>query len=168
MQNKKGWDLLLRSIERQQPREKKSRKSNSKPEKEVEKQVLAWAKNHQLFLHVVESKAVFSQAAGGYLRGQTEPGFLDLVGNDSSGRALFVELKALGRRSNLSELQYEFLKKKIEQNSFAVVVDSSEKLHEFYYTWLKSKNPQGYLLSILPVPSCVLKREKSFDPEMGF
>jgi len=168
MNNKKGWDLLLRSIERQQPKEKKSRAPSKKPEKEVEKQVLQWAKMQNIFLHVVESKAVFSQAAGSYLRGQVDAGFPDLVGNDSSGRVLYVELKAFGRRSNLSELQYEFLKRKINQGCFAVVVDSSEILNDFYYTWKTSKNPQSYLLSVLPIPSCIAKRDKNFNEEMGF
>jgi hypothetical protein len=168
MNNKKGWDLLIRSIERQQPKEKRSRSQNKKPEEEVEKQVLQWAKMQRIYLHIVESKAVFSQGAGSYLRGQTEPGFPDLVGNDSNGRVLYVELKAFGRRANLSELQYEFLKNKISQGCFAVCVDSSEILNDFYYSWSNSKNPQAYLLSVLPVPSCVSKREKDADPEWGF
>jgi hypothetical protein len=164
----KGWDLLIRSIDRQTPKPKRSRNKNQTPEKDVQKRVTEWAKLNHFYLHVVESKAVYSQASASYLRGQVEPGFPDLVGNDSSGCVVYVELKALGKRSNLSELQYEFLRNKINQGCFAVCVDSPELLSEFYYKWKSSKNPQSYLLSVLPVPPRIAKRDKNFSDEFGF
>ena len=174
MNNKKGWDLLIKSIERQdpsysgKPKEKKSRSGleYKKPEKLVEKDCLLWAKNNQIFLHIVEAKAVFSQAVGRYLSGQVESGFPDLVGNNNNGQVLWVELKAKDRRSTITPLQYLFLKTKIEQGCFAVVVDSADRLHEYYYTWLNGKNQQGYLTGLLPIPSRI--RDETFDPSLGF
>lgn len=166
MNNKKGWDLLLRSIEKKTPKNTPPRK-NKKPEKEVEQEVLEWAERQNIYLHVIEAKAVFSASAGRYLSGQCESGMPDLIGNNNSGQSLYIELKAKGRRSNLSLDQYQFLKNKIDQNCFAVVVDSAHCLNEFYYTWLNSKNKSGFLSSVLPVPSQIKKMEQN-DPELGF
>jgi hypothetical protein len=171
MSNKKGWDLLIRSVERQNnagvdpnavPRKYK------KPEKLVEKDVLAWAKDNGVHLHVVESKAIWSMEAGRFIEGQAEVGYPDLSGNNNYGHSIWIELKAKDKRHNLSPGQYQFLLNKIEQGCFAVVVDSAERVSEFYYTWLKKKDRQGYLTSILPVPSAIKKENDRFDPEMGF
>lgn len=168
------WNLLLKSIQRQDPsykskpteKRQRARRKNQKPEKQVEKDCLDWSKRNSVFLHVIESKAVFSQAAGRYLSGQAESGFPDIVGNDSSGRVLYIELKALGKRSTLSPAQYLFLTEKIKQNCFAVVVDSADLLHEYYYSWKSSKNPPAYLMSLIPVPKRI--RDETFDPSLGF
>lgn len=168
------WNLLLRSIQRQdpsyknKPTEKKqsARGKSKKPEKLVEKDCLDWAKKNSVFLHVVESKAVFSQAAGRYLSGQVESGFPDIVGNNMSGQVMWIELKAKGKRSTLSPVQYLFLTEKIKQGCFAVVVDSADLLHEYYYTWKSSKNPPSYLMSLIPVPKRV--RDETFDENLGF
>jgi hypothetical protein len=171
MNQKKGWDLLIKSIERQtninqpEPRGKK----NESPEKDVEKSCLAWGGKNRCYFHVVESKAVYSHAAGRYTHGQAESGYSDLSGNNANGHSLWVELKAKGRRSNLSAEQYWFLKSKIEQGCFAVVVDSAEILNEFYYKWAGSKNKESYLISILPIPKSIRDMNSRPDPEgLGF
>lgn len=172
--NDEKWKLLLRSVERQdpsyksKPTEKKSssRGKNKKPEKIVEKDCLDWAKKNSVFLHVVESKAVFSQAAGRYLRGQTESGLSDLIGNNTSGHSVWIELKAKDRRCTLSLIQHKFLSEKISQGCFAVVVDSADRLHEYYYTWLNNKNPKAYLTGLLPVPRA--EKNQPIDPHLGF
>lgn len=154
------WNSLLKGIKRHEQgaknksRSKKQSQSGSykKPEKLVEKDCLDWAKKNGVHFHVVESKAVFSQAAGRYMTGQTESGFPDIVGNNSEGQVLWIELKAVDRRSTLSPVQYLFLTEKINQGCFAVVVDSADRLHEYYYTWKSSKNPPGYLMGLIPVP----------------
>jgi hypothetical protein len=164
------WKLLLKSVARQDPSYKSKPtdnrspqpKKHKKPEKLVEKDCLDWALKNQIFLHVVESKAVFSQGAGRYLSGQAQSGFPDIVGNNNDGQVLWIELKAIDRRCTLSPLQYIFLKTKIEQNCFAVVVDSADRLHEYYYTWKSSKNPISYLSSLLPVPKQI--REDLDEP----
>lgn len=171
MDQKKGWDLLIRSIERQNNGgvdPNKEQRTNKKPEKLVEKDVLEWAKQNSVFVHVVESKAVWSMEAGRYVEGQAEAGYPDLSGNNNYGQSVWIELKAKDRRHNLSPAQYKFLSDKIEQGCFAVVVDSSSRLNDYYYTWLKSKNQKGYLVSILPVPSAIKKENDRFDPSLGF
>ena len=57
---------------------KVSKRRNKSPEKEVEKEVMAWLKRNQFYCHVVEAKAVFSEKTGTYLRGQAAPGFPDI------------------------------------------------------------------------------------------
>lgn len=176
MNNKKGWDLLVRSIEKQNQnysgktteKQRQGTLKYKKPEKQVEADCLEWASKNDAFLHIVEAKAVFSQAAGRYVSGQVESGFPDLVGNNNHGQVLWIELKAKDRRSTLSPKQYEFLKAKIEQGCFAVVVDSSARLHEFYYSWKSSKNPSQYLISLLPYPTALKKEAERFDPDLGF
>lgn len=107
-------------------------KSNQRPEKEVEKEVVAWLKQNGFRCHVVESKGVYNAAAGRYLEGQTVSGFSDIVGACPDGRACFIELKAKGRRSTVSPNQKWFLRDKIEVGSFGCVTDSVEHLEEIY------------------------------------
>lgn len=170
MTNKKGWDLLVRSIERQNSPGSRptGKRTYSKPEKLVEADCLDWAKKNNCFFHVVESKGVYSQEADRFVAGQAENGYPDLSGNNSAGHSMWVELKAKDKRSNLSPGQYNFLLKKIEQGCFAVVVDSSERLNEFYYSWVGSKNKEAYLKSILPYPAALKKIDQNFDPSLGF
>jgi len=127
----------------------------SKPEKLVETDVMCWLKSNGFSCHVVESKAVYSKAAGRYLRGMAARGFLDIVGNDKLGAACFIELKAKGKRSTLRPAQHEFIIDKICTNAFAVVVDSAELLSSYYEKWnhLRFKDSamaQEYLQSIIP------------------
>ncbi|MCB0415993.1 MAG: hypothetical protein KDD50_16765 [Bdellovibrionales bacterium] len=166
MNNNSVYKALLRGIERQTyPKEKQSRKKkNDKPEKLVEKDVLAWCEKNNISMHVIESKAVYSATAGRYLSGKAEPGFPDLVGNNKAGLSMYVELKAKDRRSNLSIEQYEFLLSKIKEGCFAVVVDSDKRLEEYYFTFLNSKSREGYLKGVLPVPKALKKIESRDDP----
>jgi hypothetical protein len=133
---------------------KKKKSKNSRPEKQVEKEVLALSKILGFDLSVIESKAVYSRAAGVYLSGQAEQGFSDLVGNDKNGHALFIELKAKGKLSTVSASQIYFLTRKIKTNAFAVVVDSSDLLARLYTQWVMIKKEcslkaQEYLLNEL-------------------
>lgn len=127
-----------------------------KPEKLVELEVLNWLNLNGFSCDVIESKAVFSQKAGRYLRGQTVKGMSDLVGCDSIGRGVFIELKAKGKRTNVSLEQIAFLSKKITNHAFAVVVDSADCLSHYYSKYcelIKKSDFNGardYLRSILP------------------
>lgn len=133
---------------------KRSSKPNGRPEKQVEKEVMAWLNQNGFYCHVVESKAVYSQAAGQYLKGQTVPGMSDIIGvTPLNGLACFIELKAKGRRSVLSSAQKHFLKSNIEMDAFAVCVDSAALLETYYaefkaILWDKPKSRQ-YLLSLI-------------------
>lgn len=123
-------------IKKREPKEKKKvQKENGTPEGAVQKEVLDWCKQRGFDISVVESKAVYSRSAGRYLRGQTEAGFSDLVGVSPNGRAVFIELKALGKRSTLKPHQYDFLLRKIKLFAFAVCVDSVRSLDDAFNTW---------------------------------
>jgi|CXWL01.1.fsa_nt_gi hypothetical protein len=126
---------------------------NERPEKAVEKEVIQWCKIKGFSVSVVEAKAVYSQSAGMYLRGPVEAGFADIVGCTNNGTACFIELKAIGKRSTLSKLQYNFLMSKINLGSFAVCVDSASYLNTVFDIWSSIVNVDArkqYLIDLLP------------------
>jgi len=124
-----------RHLAKLEPKPKASKRRNRKPEKQVEKVVMSWLRQHGFSCHVVESKAIFSPSRGSYLRGQTVPGFSDIAGCCSSGYGCFIELKAPGKRSTVSDAQLAFLTEKIKRGAFAVVTDSTEHLELAYMAW---------------------------------
>lgn len=119
-----------------------------KPEKIVEKQVMAMAKQIGLDLSVVESKAKYSKALGIYRQSETESGYSDISGNTPDGIAVFVELKAPGKIRNLSPQQRSFLLRKIEAGCFACCVDSPDLLFQNYLGW--KQQGREFLLRALP------------------
>ena len=139
-------------------RKRQSNQGNASPEKEVEKEVLEWARKADFDLSVVESKATYSLSAGRYLHGNAEAGFPDLVGNTPmchGSIACFIELKAKGKINTIRPGQVEFLSRKIKRGCFAVCVDSAESLANHYRHWhnllLESQVLAiDYLLSVLP------------------
>jgi hypothetical protein len=139
-----GWH------DRQKP--KQPTRKNQKPEKELEKTVMAWLKLHGFHCTVVEAKSTFNPVARRYISQSVKAGTVDVIGNDSEGRAVFIELKAPGRRSTLSEKQRDFLELKISQMCFAVCIDSVEMLAETYSHWLSLPplERQKFLLAQLP------------------
>lgn len=150
--------LALDKFSRRHAGIKRQRQKNEKrqsPEKEVEKEVIEWCRKRGFDVSVVESKAVFSRSAQRYLRGQTEAGFSDIAGCDDCGRAVFIELKARGKKNTIRPAQVEFLLRKIRLGAFGVCVDSVDCLNDFYINWsiLKKESEEkakNYLLSVLP------------------
>lgn len=130
-------------------------KKNQKPEKYLEGLVLKWAQGRGLDLHVVESKAVYSASAGRYLRGQTEAGMPDLIGN-YQGLSVWIELKAPGRRGTLKAHQFEFLVAKAKAGCFACCTDSVYHVESLFKSFLDAddKSRVSMLLSDLPKPKC--------------
>ena len=146
-------DALLKYNARQLRKgSRSSKRRNQKPEYEVVKSLLDWTVRQGWSIHKVESKAVYSASAGRYLRGPAVEGFSDLVGNDSQGRAIFIEAKAPGKKATLRPAQAVFLKEKIRTNSFAICVDSVELLNTAYVFWnaLDMVKRQKYLMSMIP------------------
>lgn len=142
---------------------KKPRKENSSPEKEVEKEVQKWCEEKGFDISVVESKAVFSRAAGRYLRGQTKAGFSDMAGVCPDGTGAFIELKAKSRLNTISHSQFEFLLSKIRKGAFACCVDSANLLNDIFLSWSSlrekdSESAKSFLISALPCQK-FLKRE---------
>ena len=132
------------------------KRKNEKPEKLVERDVTAWCHSHKIDVSIVECKGVYNQKTNTFLHGMTEPGYSDLSGNNQFGIAVFIELKAKGRRSTLRIKQEEFIIRKIKMGCFACVVDSSDLLDEIYYSWLKYYDAnlfaeaKRYLISQMP------------------
>lgn len=88
-----------------------------------------------LDVSVVESKAKFSENQKRYRRQETEVGFSDIVGNNATGTAIYVELKARGKLKSLRPAQRAFLLRKIHAGCFATVVDSGDLLYQLYLRW---------------------------------
>jgi len=142
-----------------------SGRTYKKPEKAVQKAVLAWAKENRFFLHVVEASG-YDPTFRSMGLSRVQSGFPDLVGNTPDGLACYIELKSKDRRARVTEGQKMFLEMKIEQNCFAVVVDAVDKLDRY---WLEFSVIQDleqrrrYLRSIMPT-----RREGPIDEEFGF
>lgn len=137
-------------LNKNRPKSPGTTRKNTAPEKETVKLILKACDSMGFSCHVVESKAVYSQAAGRYLNSQANPGFPDIVGCDQLGRALWIEVKAPGRRSTLKEHQRQFLISKIDLNCFAVCVDGPDQLLKFYREWIQAETKKAYLLKVLP------------------
>ena len=136
-------------------------RKNKKPEQKTVNACMAFFEEYGFSMHIVESKAVYSVAAGGYIRGQTVSGFSDSAGCTPTGVGCFVEFKAKGKRSTLRLAQKEFLKEKILKGCFACVVDSDALLKEYYSEWSardEFDDRVSYLFNLLPK-----KKEKTPD-----
>lgn len=127
----------------------RTRKTHAKPEKMLETQVLYWCRSRNWKVHVVDSKAVYSIAAGRFLNSQAPVGFPDIVGMTNEGIFVGIELKAKGRRATLKPHQRMFLLDCIKHNGFAVCVDSVELLSELYHSWANSPSVL-FLMDSLP------------------
>jgi hypothetical protein len=132
----------------------KKKKKNTSPESDFVKSFLKFVKTLDGYfeIHTIEAKAVWNVEAGRYVNGQAESSFPDMVGNDKYGNVLYIEAKAPGKRSTLSLGQYEFLKRKIEMNCFAVCIDSVDLFKELYKKWLKGSGDSRKQLLINELP----------------
>lgn len=105
---------------------------------------------------VMESKSFWNSKAQAWTQHGLKEGTPDVVGCSNEGIAVFIELKAPGRLSTLRESQRHFLEKKIMANSFAVVVDSIDRLSSLYNQWMVMRKElrlidmRNFLLSYLP------------------
>lgn len=131
-------DALNRFYAKDMQRQEKERtgtphRRNEKPEwEQTVKPCMKWFKTNGFSMTKVESKAVYCFQSGRYLTGQAEAGFSDAAGCTPDGIGAFIEFKAPGRRSNLSEGQRAFLMEKILKGAFAVVVDSTTCLEKIW------------------------------------
>lgn len=146
---KSTHDALMRYYQRQL-KNNSPKKKNGRPEKLVEKEVLAWCREQGWFINVVESKAVFSAKSGIYHTGQTVAGTSDLIGCTNTGLFVAIELKSSGRRSTLREAQRRYICEVISRSGFAVCVDSVECLVKAWSDFQHSENKKQALLKMLP------------------
>ena len=149
------------------PQQKESRQS---PERRTEASVKRWCRANGILIHVVEA-SIFDRTTGEMGEAKAEAGFSDLVGNSMQGLACYIELKAEGRRSTLSDTQRDFLIAKIESFCFAVVVDSDAVLETYWSGFCALKTPQErkqYLLDCLPRKYNTKKRQADKEKEDFF
>jgi hypothetical protein len=131
--------------------ERVPRRTNQKPEKHITKpQVLLICKQLGFMIYEIEASTYnpITKIKSSYAN--VPAGWPDLCGIGPNGEALFIELKAPGRRSNLSEDQYYFLFTAINHNAFAVVVDSGESLKIQWSQWILDSKDKSILLQNLP------------------
>jgi len=143
-------------------------RKNEAPEKEVESECLDWFESIGASIDIYDSKAVWSQQYGGYLSQKVIEGHSDLGGNFIDGIAAWVELKAKGKRYNVSIEQWDFLHDKIKTNSFACVTDSKNHLQQLYKKWSDApiNERRQILLADLPKrPERKQDNKPLFDPE---
>jgi hypothetical protein len=151
---------------KQDKKDKGPTRKNSKPEKELEKEVLALLRSWGWSVAVVESKSTYDPRAGRYISQSIKQGFSDLVGNTDQGLSIYIELKAPRRRSTLRLKQREFLVEKINSGCFAVCIDSTRMLEDVWNNFNRDighGNRRSYLLSCLPA----LKQDTDSD-DLGF
>lgn len=140
----------MKSVEKYQQKQDRilsgPKRKNDKPEKRVETEVMHWLNTRGFSCHVVESKAVFNRKAMAYISGQTVKGMTDIIGCTPEGIAVFIELKAPGKRSSLKTHQRMFIEEKIEKGCLAGVVDGAGSMEMLYAHFMNSKD----LKEILP------------------
>ena len=129
------------------------KRKNDKPEKEVERLVLEWMRGIGWSIEVIESKSTYSKAAGRWIGQSVKQGFSDIVGTTSSGVAVYVELKAPGKRHTLRANQRTFLLEKIDSRAFVCVTDSVKFISDVYATWagLDIESRVRFLREMMPV-----------------
>lgn len=135
------------------------KKPNKKPEKLVEEACLKWMRSLGWFVNVFEAKASLTKD-GIYKSSRMKPGTPDIIGVTPDGIPVFIELKAKDRRSMFNRednvRQQEFINRAIDCCSFAVVVDSVERLEQFWDEWnhhvfkYGKKEARKYLYEALP------------------
>ncbi len=130
----------------------KKPKGNQKPENKVLIEHMDYFKDSDWFINRYESKAVKRVVGGKILWRQDGivTGHPDLAGVTPLGVGAYLELKAPGKRSNLSTDQYSFLSSVISLGAFGIVSDSLAYTLTVYHIWTKSKDPKGYLMAQLP------------------
>lgn len=143
---------------------------NKAPERDTQTEVLRWGRSNNFFLHVVEA-SVYDRVTGQRGEAKAEAGFPDVTGNTPTGLSCYIELKAKDRRSTVSELQRRFLTLKIEQNCFAVVVDSADRLAQYWKGFASLKTEverRAYLKDCLPKQVQRKGAGDSFSQKYGF
>lgn len=130
---------------------------NNRPEKEVEKECLAWMRDQGWDVQIYEAKAVFNPKAGRYLSQTMKAGTVDCQGVLPGGTFVAVEFKAKQRISTFNHQrnyrQKQYLIGKISNGAFGCVVSSALRLEQIYNCWRDLKTAEerrSYLMGCLP------------------
>jgi hypothetical protein len=168
-------DALNRFYEKQiTPVSSEPKRHNKSPEKDVERECLAWMRSRGWTVNVFESKAVWNSKAESWSQSGMKFGTADCLGNTDEGVAVAVEFKAKGKLSSFNKetnyLQRKFIIDRINTNAFACVVDSASGLEFIYTKWLEIRaidkdQAKQFLMAALPQVSEItrLKRDRLFD-----
>ena len=130
----------------------KVRKKRETPEDDITRpQVKFFCKQHNIMVFEIQS-STYDRVNKYKSREQHAPiGFPDLCGIGPNGEAIFIELKAPGKRSNLSPAQYIFLLEAINHGAFACATDGIEHLSSLWSKW-KSTNKDVLVADLPPRP----------------
>lgn len=123
---------------------------NGKPEAEFLLKLRRHLKSIGWSVHIIEAKASYSEDSGRYTHGAVSSGYPDLSGNMPNGLAVYLEVKAPGKRSTIRPAQHQFLIDKINTNCFAIVCDSIEYFDSTFSKWQSTDMKKAYLLRELP------------------
>jgi hypothetical protein len=163
MDTKKRIEAAIKKYVEKNTESTKKHRKNDKPEKRVEKAVMAWCKEHNWYCNVIEAKATFNEKLGRYIGGMAKAGHVDISGTTNMGIACFIELKAPGKLSTLRPNQYDFLIECINRNAFGVCVDSAELLEQVYVEYLARADKKEFLISLLKRPASMDDDRPLFD-----
>lgn len=152
------------------------KKTNEKPEKQVEKDCLLLMRKWGWSVDIFEAKATFDPRRNIWRQQAMKAGVCDCMGSTSEGIGVAVEFKAPGAISSFNSpkriKQKEFIVSKIMNNNFACVVDSASALEDIYNRWTvirttSPNNAREFLLSRLPKTRSVASShsENLFEPE---
>lgn len=119
-------------LKKNDPAFQKPKRKNNAPERQLQKEIIKWLNSIGCSVNSIESKAQFSEVTQQYTSQTNIDGLSDIIGNDMHGRAIYIEMKAPGRRNTLRDNQRKFLIGKIRTNCFAIVADSKEYIEKAY------------------------------------
>lgn len=164
-------DAIAKFEKKSEPKIEIAKRKNGAPEKEFETEALRWLRTNGFHVSIVESKATYNPKAGRYISQSVKQGFVDVVGNHNTGIAVYIELKAPGRRSTLRMNQREFLLEKIESGCFGACVDNIEILQNQWEKFKKFRTAnqiglsKDFLRAALPTERVVRDVEALFPED---
>lgn len=125
-----------------------------KPEKLVVNSILCWAHQNKIWLEVYDSKGTYSASAKRYTKNiGMKSGTPDILGVNSDGIMIAIEVKAPGKEKVARLGQLQFLLRLINNNGFACVSSSVDHISDLYFKWLslsKKEDRKKLLLQDLP------------------
>ena len=132
---KKRIASAIGNFERKQMPKPERKKTNDKPEAKFLLELKKHLTSLGFSMSIIEGKANYSESAGRYMHGAVSAGYPDLSGNTPQGVAVFIEVKAPGKRKNIRPEQRAFLIEKIKTNCLAICCDSIEYFDRIWLNW---------------------------------
>ena len=144
-------------------------KKHKDPEKDVEKECLAWMRARGWDVNIYEAKAVYNPD-GTYRSSRMKAGVCDCMGITPDGIPIYIEFKAPGSRSTFNTdkrvRQREFLLKKIDYCGFGAVIDSLIRLENTWNGWVEACAKDGKLKAREFLLTCLPQKRISINPDV--